>query len=308
MSGYWKRGHDHASHGSINMTTGLKGKYCLITGATRGLGEVLVRAFWEAGASLILVARSAEALDRLANGLGPRPGQEAIPVAVDLATPDAAEQIARIARARVSRLKVLINNAAIQGPIGPLWENDWGTWLSALQVDLLSPIALCRAFAPRMIEGGGGSIINLSGGGATGPRENFTAYATAKTGLVRFSETLAEELRPHGVRINCIAPGAMNTAMLAEVVSRGADAAGPKEYAQAVKVQQEGGASMQRVAELCVFLTSDAARGITGKLISAVWDPWASFPEHPGELNKTDIYTLRRIVPKDRGMTWGNDQ
>jgi 3-oxoacyl-[acyl-carrier protein] reductase len=65
---------------------------------------------------------------------------------------------------------------------------------------------------------------------------------------------------------------------------------------------------MQRVAELCVFLASDAARGITGKLISAVWDPWASFPEHLDELSKSDIYTLRRIVPKDRGMTWGNDQ
>ena len=129
MNGCWKRGHDHASHGSIVMTTGLKGKYCLITGATRGLGEVLVRAFWEVGANLILVARSAKALDRLANGLGSRSGQEAIPVAVDLAIPDAADQITRITRARVSRLNVLINNAAIQGPIGPLWENDWSAWL-----------------------------------------------------------------------------------------------------------------------------------------------------------------------------------
>ncbi|MBX9810884.1 MAG: SDR family oxidoreductase [Burkholderiales bacterium] len=290
------------------MSLGLTGKYCLITGATRGLGNTLARAFWEAGANLILVARSADALGRVIRDLGSRPDQEAISAAIDLAAPDAAIQIAHINCARVPHLNVLINNAAIQGPIGPLWENDWSAWLSALQVNLLSPIALCKAFAPRMIEGGGGSIINISGGGATSPRANFTAYATAKTGLVRFSETLAEELRPHDVRVNCIAPGAMNTTMLAEVVSRGADAAGPKEYAQAVKVQQEGGASMQRVAGLCMFLASDAARDITGKLISAVWDPWGSFPEHLDELNKTDIYTLRRIVPKDRGKTWGNDQ
>jgi 3-oxoacyl-[acyl-carrier protein] reductase len=159
-----------------------------------------------------------------------------------------------------------------------------------------------------MIEQGGGSIINLSGGGATGPRANFSAYATAKTGLVRFSETLAEELRPYNVRVNCIAPGAMNTAMLNEVVDRGADAAGQKEYAQAVKVKQSGGASMQRVAQLCLFLVSDAARGISGKLISAVWDPITSLPEHLDELSGSDIYTLRRIVPKDRGKTWGNEQ
>ena len=96
--------------------------------------------------------------------------------------------------------------------------------------------------------------------------------------------------------------------MLAEVASGGVDTAGPKEYAQAVKVQQEGGASMHRVAELCVFLASDATRGITGKLISAVWDPWASFPEHLDELNKANIGPVRPIAPKGRGKTWGNDQ
>jgi len=286
----------------------MKNRYCLITGATRGFGAVLAREFWEAGASLALIARSRDGLERLVANLGKRSRQEVITVAADLANPEATGEIVGRVRGKFPRLDVLINNAAIQGPIGSFWENDWEEWVKTIQVDLLSPIALCRAVSPWMIEQGGGSIINLSGGGATGPRANFTAYSTAKTALVRFSETLADELRPHNVRVNCVAPGAMNTAMLNEVVGRGADAAGQKEYAQAVKVKQSGGASMQRVAQLCLFLVSDAARGISGKLISAVWDPITSLPEHLDELSGSDIYTLRRIVPKDRGKTWGNEQ
>ena len=65
---------------------------------------------------------------------------------------------------------------------------------------------------------------------------------------------------------------------------------------------------MSRVAELCQFLTSSAADGITGKLISAIWDPWLELPHHLDELNDSDIYTLRRVVPKDRGKTWGGNR
>ena len=287
---------------------GVSGMNCLITGATRGLGESLVRAFWEAGASLALVARRKDRLVQLVTNLGKQSGQKAIAVAADLANPGAVDKIVGSVKSEFSRLDVLINNAAIQGPIGTLWENDWDKWLETIQVNLLSPIALCRAVAPWMIEQGGGSIINLSGGGATGPRANFTAYATAKTGIVRFSETLAEELRPHNVRVNCIAPGSMNTEMLAEIVNRGATAAGEKEHVQALKVQHDGSASMQRVAQLCIFLASQAGSRITGKLISAAWDPWASLSEHLDDLAGSDIYTLRRILPKDRGKSWGNDQ
>jgi 3-oxoacyl-[acyl-carrier protein] reductase len=157
-----------------------------------------------------------------------------------------------------------------------------------------------------MIENGGGHIINLSGGGATCPRANFSAYATAKAGLVRFSETLAEELMPHNIRVNCIAPGAMATAMLEVVVAKGEAAAGKKEYEAAGRVLNEGGASMRRVAELCHFLASDASNGITGKLINAVWDDWEHWPEHVDELCASDVYTLRRIAGRDRGLSWGD--
>lgn len=215
-------------------------------------------------------------------------------------------ELAAKVKASLPHLDALVNNAAIHGPLGPLWENDFSMWQQVIQVDLLAPVALCRAFVPWMRETGGGSIINLSGGGATGPRANFSAYATAKASLVRFSETLAEETKPFGIRVNCIAPGAMKTAMLGEILQKGTGAVGEVEFAIANKVFTEGGASMDRVADLVLFLATDASKGITGKLISAVWDDWEHWPEHLNELSSSDVYTLRRITGRDRGFTWGD--
>lgn len=284
----------------------LTAKACLITGASRGLGAKIAKAFWEAGANLMLVARSAQALEDLAASLPEQSGRQVFTLAADLSDPIAPEKIITETRRRFESLQVLINNAAIQGPIGPLWENGWQAWQTTLQVNLLAPIALCRICVPWMAQHGYGKIINLSGGGGTGPRPNFSAYATAKAALIRFSETLAEESCHLGIHINCIAPGAMDTALLATLLEAGPKAAGQKEYEQALKVRETGGASPDLAVALCTFLASAASDGITGKLISAVWDPWETLPEHLDDLQKTDVYTLRRVVPKDRGLTWGD--
>ena len=289
-------------------TVSMRDRYCLITGSTRGLGAALTRAFWDSGAHLLLVARDTTDLDRQLASLESRPGQVALPVAADLSQPEAVPGVIAALRSQVPRLDVLINNAAVQGPIGPLWRNDWHSWLAAVQVDLLAPVALCHAAAPWMIESGGGSIINISGGGASGPRPNFSAYATAKSGLVRFSETLAQELEPYNVSVNCVAPGAMNTQMLDEIIRAGADVSSANEYNQASRIREEGGALPENVARLCLFLASAAARGITGKLLSAAWDPWPSLLQHSADLAGSDVYTLRRIVPQDRGLAWGADR
>jgi NAD(P)-dependent dehydrogenase (short-subunit alcohol dehydrogenase family) len=154
--------------------------------------------------------------------------------------------------------------------------------------------------------GGGGSIVNLSGGGASTARPRFSAYATAKCALVRFSETIAAEVADLSIRVNCIAPGVMNTAMLQETLRAGADRTGRDEYERIAK-SATGGASDPRIAaDLVVYLASARSTGITGKLISAVWDPWRSLHEHAEDLKTTDIYTLRRIVPSDRGKEWGH--
>jgi len=278
---------------------------CLITGASKGLGEVLVRRFWLAGYSLHLVARDENAMEFLSSSLPEREMQTCTIHVCDFNGQDSIMGLVQSIKANTPRLGVLINNAAIQGPIGPLCENDLSAWQQTLQVNLLAPVALCQGLIPLMRKSDGASIINLSGGGATGPRANFSSYATAKAGLIRFSETIADELKGDGIRVNCIAPGAMKTAMLQEVLQK-CDAAGTREASLASEVFAKGGASMDRVADLALFLASDASKGITGKLISAVWDDWEHWPDHMNELSTTDVYTLRRIAGRDRGFEWGD--
>jgi len=276
---------------------------CLITGASQGLGRELARAFWIDGWNLLLVSRSP--LDETMEALGHRTGQVVYPIAADLGEAGAAERIISEVATRTERIDVLINNAAIQGPVGPAWTGDWNLWEATFRINLLAPIELCRAVLPAMIRNGGGSIINLSGGGAAGPRPNFSAYAAAKAALVRFSETLSAETKAHGILVNCVAPGAMNTAMLRSVLDLGPDVIGRQEHAAAAKVVAGRGGAQDAVS-LCLFLASSEAAGITGKLISAVWDDWSRWPEHRDALAEGDLYTLRRITARDRGLGWGD--
>lgn len=283
----------------------LAGKTVLVTGASRGLGMHIAEAFWRSGADVFLAARSSVALDELKARLASEDrGQRAGSVCVDLAQPDAAKQIFEALSEFSNRLDVLVNNAAELGPIGPLAENDWDLWQRTITVNLLAPVALCRLAIPRMRLQGGGLILNLSGGGATSPRPFFSAYAAAKAALVRVTENIAAEFGGDGIRANAIAPGAMNTEMLEAVLRAGPAMAGEYEHGKALEQKERGGASQQTPAELAVFLASPAGTGVNGRLISAVWDPWRKLDQYAPELSKSDIYTLRRIVPEDRGMKW----
>lgn len=280
-------------------------RFALVTGGSRGLGAHLVRRFWLEGYNLLAVSRSKEGTDSLLASLPKRDGQKAVSFVCDLAESSELASFVDFVSASLPHLDVLINNAAIHGPIGPFAESDLSAWQQALKVNLLAPVYLCHGLVPLMRRSGNGSIINLSGGGATRPRANFSSYATAKAALVRFSETLAEELKSDGIRVNCIAPGAMKTDLLREVLIKG-DLAGTRELSAANEAFDNGGASMDRVADLALFLANDVSRGITGKLISAVWDDWEHWPTHLNVLATSDVYTLRRVSGRDRGLEWGD--
>lgn len=284
----------------------MSAKYAVITGASRGLGQHLAYRFWGAGYHLGLVSRNTASMGQTRSQLDLAKGRTCDVFACDLGDPASVQNLVAEISAKAEQINVVVNNAAIQGPIGPLEQNDFADWERTIRVNLVSPVAICRGLLPRIANAQEASILNLSGGGATGPRANFTAYASAKAALVRFSETLAEEVRGQGVTVNCIAPGAMKTAMLAEVLKGGAESSGGREFTIAAEVFDKGGASMDRVADLALFLSSQAARGITGKLISAVWDHWECWPNHIDELVGSDLYTLRRIAGRDRGLSWGD--
>src|SRR5205814_9738356 len=118
-------------------------------------------------------------------------------------------------------LYAVINNAGVQGPIGAFDEADWSAWRRAIEVNLVGTALICRHAIPFLKATSCGKIVNLSGGGAATPRVRFSAYAASKAAVVRLTEILAEELRDFRVDVNAVAPGALNTRLLDEVLAAG---------------------------------------------------------------------------------------
>lgn len=284
----------------------LSDRSAVVTGASQGLGRAIAGRLLEAGASVLLVARGEERLRRTREELAPlatRTGQAIEALPADVSSREGCAAILDRARRAFPDLTVLVNNAGIYGPMGPIEEVDWDAWEEAIRVNLFGTALMCRAVIPLLRQRGYGKIINLSGGGATSPLPRFSAYAAAKAAVVRLTETLAEELGDARIDVNAIAPGALNTRLLDEVLAAGPGKVGKAFHERALKQRDEGGVPLEKGAALAVFLASSESDGITGRLLSAVWDDWARLPGKREELSRSDVFTLRRITPQDRGLS-----
>jgi NAD(P)-dependent dehydrogenase (short-subunit alcohol dehydrogenase family) len=281
------------------MTQTLADRVAVVTGASRGLGLEIARAYVAAGATVVVTGRD-EATLSAAVGTLRAAGAQVEAVRADVSVPEDCARVVAATEDRFGPVTVLVNNAGVYGPMGAVEDVDWGEWARAIEINLYGPVLMCRAVLPGMRARGYGKIVNLSGGGATAPLPNISAYAAAKAAVVRLTETFAEELRGSGVDVNAIAPGALNTRMLDEVLAAGPDAVGESFYAKALQQRDSGGAGLEAGAALAVFLGSADSDGISGRLLSALWDDWATLPERRDALMAGDVYTLRRIVPEDR--------
>lgn len=283
----------------------LTGARCLVTGAAGVFGTAIAQRLRRHGADLVLSGRSAAALDMLAAGLRAMPGGSIDTIALDLAGLGAAQALLDAAG---GTLDVLINNAALPGPIESVETGDMAAWAETIRFNLVVQVEICQAAIPRLAAAATrrrAKIINISGGGATSPRPNFSAYSVAKTGFVRFTEILAGEVAGQGIDVNAVAPGALPSIMTRNILAAGGTLCAPHELKTAAAAQGEAGqAAMARATELIAYLAASASDGITGKLIAAQWDPWPDFGELRQKLAASDIYTLRRIVPADRGEEW----
>ena len=285
----------------------LSGKVAIVTGANQGLGLSIAKKYVLAGADVMLCARNAALLNEVeADFLKiTEPGQKVIAMAMDVSVEAEVQALVKETLERLGGCHILVNNAGIYGPKGEIESVDWAEWVKTIEINVFGSILMCRALLPHFKAQGYGKVIQLSGGGATNPLPRISAYATSKAAIVRFAETLAEEARGTGIDVNAVAPGALNTRMLDEVLEAGPKKVGQAFYDRAVKQKESGGAPLDRGADLALFLASAESDGITGKLISAVWDDWEHWPEHVDDLSSSDVYTLRRIVGRDRGFTWG---
>jgi NAD(P)-dependent dehydrogenase (short-subunit alcohol dehydrogenase family) len=289
------------------MTGTLAGRAAIITGANQGFGLAIAQAYLGAGASLFLCARDATKLAAAVDGLRAAAvaGQKIVGEAADVSQPADVERVVAHAGEALGSVQILVNNAGIYGPLGRIQDVQWSDWVRAIEINLMGSVLMCRAVLPQFRAKHYGKIVQLSGGGATNPLPRISAYAASKAAIVRFAETLAEEVRDDHIDVNSIAPGALNTRLLDEVLAAGPERVGESFYAKAAKQRQSGGTSLECGTALAVFLASAASDGISGKLLSAVWDPWETLASRKEDL-RGDIYTLRRIVPKDRGLPWGD--
>lgn len=281
----------------------LSGLNAIITGASQGLGKAIAAQFLRDGASVVLCARDAALLAASRDELAASGGR-VLAQACDVSEEAQVADLVAFARRELGAVQVLVSNAGVYGPMGPTEEVDLREWTRALEINLYGTLLPCRALIPHFKEAGRGKIIIISGGGATNPLPNVSAYAASKAAVVRLMETLAEELQPHGIDVNAVAPGALKTRLVEQVIAAGPEKVGAAFFAKNKKWAEEGATPLKIGAGLCAYLASAESDGITGKLISAQWDPWARLHEHRAELDGSDIYCLRRIVPEDRGQKW----
>lgn len=284
----------------------LAGRTAIITGASQGLGAAIAEHFLSEGANVVLCARNADELEAQRRRLAATYSDRVWARPADISVRSDVDALFDAAQSRYGRLSILVSNAGVYGPMGSIDTVDWDEWVQAIAINLTGNVYCARkalaAFKPQRY----GKILMLSGGGATNPLPGISAYAASKAAVVRFTETLALEAREWNIDVNAIAPGALMTRLTDQLISAGPERVGAALHARMVKLKQEGGTPLSVGAELCGYLASAESDGLTGRLISAPWDPWPFSAEQRQEVSESDIYALRRIVPKDRGKTWGD--
>src|ERR1043165_1970311 len=272
----------------------LAGRTAIITGASLGLGAAIAERFAAEGAALMLCARNRNELEaQRARLAAMHPDTRIVAQPADVAKKPEIDSLFAAASREFERIDIVVNNAGVYGPMGAIEAIDWNEWVQAIAINLNGLVYCCRKAVEALKPHGYGKIINLSGGGATNPLPGISAYAASKAAVVRFTETLALEMKEFGIDVNAVAPGALATRLTDQLVAAGPDRVGANLHARMIKLQQEGGTPLSVGASLCVYLasaesdglTGRLSDGLTGRLIAAQWDPWPFSAEIKGRID-----------------------
>jgi NAD(P)-dependent dehydrogenase (short-subunit alcohol dehydrogenase family) len=249
---------------------GLKGKHVVITGAGRGIGRAIALIFARAGADVAVTARTSADLDLLVQEIEAL-GRRCIAVSCDVTDAEQVKQMAAHVIEGLGSVDILVNNAG-NAETHPFLNHPDELWHSMLAVNLTSVYYVTKAFAPAIIEQGGGRIINIASVAARVGAKYVAAYTAAKHGVLGLTRALAVELMPHNITVNAICPGFVDTPMthasIANIANRtNLTEAQAREALEKTSLQKRL-IDPEEVAAVALFLAQESSKGITGQAIN----------------------------------------
>ena len=272
----------------------LKDQVALVTGGSRGIGKSIARSFLVEGAYVVICARNKNDIESTQSDFTKSGLNKTFGMPIDISHPNQVKTIFEKTESLFGPVEILVNAAGTQTPYGLLVDSDDQDWISSIQTNLIGTM-LCTKYALRnMVTMNKGKILNFSGGGSFNPRPYFSAYASSKAAVVRFTETIAEEVFSSNININAIAPGPVDTQLFAEALSA-KERIGEKNWKKLMEVKKRGLNPPESICDLALFLVSSDSDWISGKVISAPWDDWKNLETKKQDLIDSSLLTMRRI-------------
>jgi NAD(P)-dependent dehydrogenase (short-subunit alcohol dehydrogenase family) len=276
----------------------LKGRKIVITGGSHGIGYVVAEKCVQEGAQVVIAARNKSDLEEATKNLNLISSPPHLQYALDVGALNQVRAFAAFVKSQFGEIHGLVNCAGVYGPIGKSTSVDLNAFSDAIQVNLLGTVYMCAEFASLFTTRTRKKIVNYSGGGAASPFPNYSAYAASKAAIVRLTENLSIELMEDEFDVNCVAPGFVITRLHQQTLKAGGKQAGELFYENTKKQIESGGVPPQKAAELTCFLLSRESDGISGKFISAAWDPWNTKEFQDRVRRDADFAVIRRIDDK----------
>ena len=277
----------------------IKRKNVIITGGSEGFGFEIAKYLVKKNYNIIICSRNKNKLKLADNELSKikmSKDQIILLKQVDISNQSQVRIFVKFCISKFHKIDVLINNAGTYGSIKPFASTKWKDWVKGIETNLYGSIYTIMFLLPTFKKQKMGKIIQLAGGGASKAMQNFSSYSVSKTAIVRFVESIALELKNYNIDVNAISPGALNTKMIDEVLRIDKKIIGENFYHSNVKIKNNKKNLFLKPLELINFLISNKSNGISGKMISALWDNYKIWPKHIDQINNKELYVLRREI------------